>query len=481
MSKKISKSRRNFLKVSVAGTAGLAIASKLETIFASSSAITLPGPGNKWPGRVAINFNKAAVGTGGADTLVILSMVDDTIKLLADRTDIGEAWKSIFPASLTASSKIAIKVNTLNPGLPAPHWASVRAITDGLQQMDFNGTKVLPKNIMIYDMNNGLPSVNNLGTAGYTAANFPGISIVTDTAIDGGDGALNNRTYAATLKNADFLINVFSPRGHTIPPAGSKFTLGFKSHYGTYSDPTGLHNNLPQNLRDINCTGPVYNKNVLSVCSGIYGKIETKGPDGTADNYATYAKSMDSTLTGTSYNPTTILMSTDPIAAEMQSLKIMRINNSGGYAIDDMPDYLKASGGIEVSGWSPINNIGTIDESKMKILKMVNGVIVPVLYHAPAYSSFSGVGIVARHLKGHNSTFIEFKLPGDHVGKDASIEIYNSKGALVRKLSRKVLGVLNNLSWDEMSQRGALVSKGTYIMHLNSNGKSASAPVTIVR
>ena len=140
MSKKILKSRRYFLKVSVAGTAGLAIASKVETIFASSSAVTSPGPGNKWPGRVVINFNKSAFDSSGVDTITVMEMVDNAILLLTDQTTVGEAWKSIFPDSLTVSSKIAIKVNTLNPGLPAPHWSSVAGIIEGLQQMDFNGT-----------------------------------------------------------------------------------------------------------------------------------------------------------------------------------------------------------------------------------------------------------------------------------------------------------------------------------------------------
>ena len=477
MRKKISTSRRNFLKVGMAGAAGLAIASKVETIFASSAAVTSPGPGNKWPGRVVVNFNKSAFDSSGVDTITVMQMVDDAIVKLTGQSTVGEAWKSIFPASLTASSKIAIKVNTLNPGLPAPHWSSVRGITDGLKQMDFNGTKYPAGNILIYDMNNGLPSVNNLGTAGYKAGNFPGISIVTDTAIDGGDGALNNRTYAKTLKDADFLINVFSPRGHNQPPVGSQVSLGFKSHYGTYSDPTGMHANITHNIRDINCSGPVYNKTVLSVCSGIYGMNEGHGPAGIPDNFTTYAQTMDKT--STTQCPTTIIMSTDPVSAEMQSLKIMRINSKKTYALADMPEYLKAAAGVEVVGWSPIHNIGVIDESQMTIHKIINGV-EPVLYQAPGLNSF-GLGIAAHHLKGHNSAFIEFTLPSDHVGREASIEIFNSKGALVRKLSHKVLGVLNNVSWDEMNEQGALASKGLYVVHLISNGKRVSTPMTIIR
>jgi hypothetical protein len=346
--------------------------------------------------------------------------------------------------------------------------------------MDFNGTKFPQANITIYDMNNGLPAAGNLATAGYKAANFPGISIVTDTPVNGGDGALNNKTYAASLKNADFLINVFSPRGHTQPPKGSQFTLGFKSHFGTYSDPEPtLHPNLPQNLADINCAGVVFNKTVLSICSGIYGMNEGHGPSGNADIFTTYAQSIDKT--STNQCPTTILMSTDPISAEMQAIKIMRINNKGAYTVADMPPYLQASAGMIVSGFSSAYNIGIIDESQMNIRKMVNGVAAIIPNPVSSAARASGVGIAARHIDGHNSAFIEFNCPGEHVGKVASIEIYSGTGALVRNFSQKVLGVHNNLSWDERDGRGSVVSAGTYIVELVSIGKHASAPLTIVR
>ena len=458
--------------MSAAGTAGLAISTKVESIFASSSAVTAPGPGNKWPGRVVINFNKAAIGTSGADTTVIKKMVDDAILKLTDQTTVAAAWKALFPASLTATSKIAIKICTANAGLPAPHWSSVRAITDGLQQMDFSGTKFAAANITIYEMN-----VTGFSSAGYTATNFPGISIKADTAVNGGDGALSNRTYAQTLKNAAFLINVFSPRGHNI---GSTFTIGFKSHFGTYSNPSGMHTNAPQNLRDINCSGPIYTKNVLSVCSGIYGMNESNGPSGSADNYSTYSKTMDSSSTATS--PTTIIMSTDPISCEMQTIKMMRINKKGAYATANMPDYLKASGGVTVSGWSPINTIGTIDETKMDIRKIINGnFTTSVRPLAGGNDTRHGADIIAHQIQGHNSTFIEFSLPSEHVGKDASIEIYDMAGALIQRFIRNVQGIRNHFSWDEKDVRGSLVAKGRYVVRMVSGMVNASSEFSIIR
>ena len=470
MGKNISAGRRSFLKKSVAGAAGLALASGVDSIFSATSAAIAPGPGNKWPGRVVVNFNKAAVTASGADTTVIKKMVDDAILKLTGQTTVGAAWKAVFPATLTASSKIAIKTSTANTGLPAVHWSSVRAITDGLQLMDINGTAFPAANITIYEVG------GNLGTDKYTAANFPGIAIVTDTFVNGGDGALNNRTYAQTLKNAAFLINVFSPRGHNV---GSKFTLGFKNHFGTYSNASAMHTNAPQNIQAINCTGPVFTKNVLSVCSGIYGMNEGNGPAGSADIYTTYAQSIDPT--STNQCPTTIVMSTDPVSAEMQAIKMMRINKKETYALADMPTYLQASAGMTATGFTTVNNIGVIDESQMTVLKIINGASTPVLNPAAGLMGPSGAAIVAHHIKGLANTFIEFKLPVAQVGSNASIEIFDNKGALVRKFSQKVLGVQNHFSWDESDMTGKMAGQGMYVAHLASESIRESTRFMIVR
>jgi hypothetical protein len=469
-------SRRSFLKSSAAAGAAVAASGGLvQNVLASAPAMT-PGPGNKWPGRVAINFNKNAVTRSGTNATAvpatIAKMVDDTIKLLTGEATVGGAWKTIFPSSLTAQSKIAIKVNTLNPGLPAPHWSSVKAITDGLQKMDLGGTPFPAANITIYEaVGNHL---SDAGT-GYNSTNFGStIKIANDTSnlVAGGDGALNNRTYAKTLRDANFLINVFSPRGHMTIICGSTFTLGFKSHFGTYSTPSGLHGNgetsvAATNIRDINCTGPVLNKTVLSVCSGIFGMNEGNGPSGVADDYTNYAKTIDSSAT---LCPTTIMMSTDPVSIEMQAVKMMRLNKSpaGEYGIANMPTYLRASGGVTVSDLAGTTyNIGQIDESKMEVRRIINDIVM-VENHPDLGGAAAGANIIASPIKGHRGTFIEFRLPHDLAGHDAQIDLYDIKGALVRRHSQKVLGALNHFSWNNNDASGKQVSLGTYVVRLTS-------------
>jgi hypothetical protein len=372
-------SRRSFLKDSAAATAALTapagIAQTMLCSYASAKELAA-GPGNKWPGRVVINFNKNAVVMNGANATavpsVIREMVNASILRLAGKTTIGAAWKAVFPASLTAASTIAIKV-PLGCAIStiAPHWSSVKAITDGLQQMDFSGTKFPAGNITIYDMR----CSNNLTDYGYTAENFPGVKLVYDTMGTGYTDGARNGQYAKSLRS-DFLINVFRPGGHGEAYKG--FTLGFKNHYGTYEvdhDP----NTAPAFLRDINGTGAVFNKNVLSVCVGIFGAQEASGsPRSASIPYFYYAISMDKTITNTYVPPTTIIMSTDPVTAEMQTIKMMRLNKkpAGGYGVKDMPSYLRASAGVTGALSDATLNFGVIDEAKMEIRRIINGVVM---------------------------------------------------------------------------------------------------------
>jgi hypothetical protein len=489
--------RRNFLKATAAGIAGIAITSRVGKVFAATSRTAAgTAPLNKWPGRVVINFNKACpngnVQPTTTQVALIKTMIDDSIKLLTKQTDVGAAWKSIFPSSganaISLTSKIAIKVPIgCSSTLSVPHWFSVKPITDGLQLMDFGGTKFPAANITFYDG----ACANNFNACGFTATNFPGIGGFVFGSRGSGytDGAPDNtgtkQMYATTLHDADFLINVFSPRGHA--DHAEKVTLGFKNHYGTY--PTLYHAapDTSQYLRNISCTGVVYNKNILSVCSALYAQYEGNGPTGSPQDYSIYSKFMDATSTNVC--PTTIIMGTDPISVEMQAMKIMRIQGNGQYTTAAMPNYLKASGGVVITGtnWPPdpslpnaMDNIGIIDESKMTVLRIINGTLpTPVIEGQSALGAGQGEFVHASPISSH-STFIEFALPESHAGKEAAIEIYDIKGRQVTRFSQKVLGVLNHMSWNENNASGSHVGPGTYVVRLISGSVNVSSRFSIV-
>jgi hypothetical protein len=494
--KEMCQGRREFLKSAAVGATGIALASGVTKLFAASPRTAAgTAPLNKWPGRVVINFNKNApsgnVDPTAAQITLIKTMVADAIKLLTGQTDIGQAWKAVFPASLSLTSRIAIKVPVgVNSSRTAPHWSTVQAITEGLQQMDFSGTKFPAANITIYDGAGG----NNLSACGFNATNFPGLggflhnsfgTTYTDGAEDNSATPVKQQ-YATTLHDADFLINVFSPRGHST--YAESLTLGFKNHYGTY--PCVYHDNpnLSQFIRNICCTGQVYNKTVFLMCSGIYGQYEGSGPTGTPQNYSRYSQFMDATSTNT--NPTTIIMGTDPISVEMQTIKMMRIQGQQPYATANMPNYLKASGGVVVTGtnWPPnpaapntMDNIGVINEAQMDIRTIINGVPVAVRDGAPTPARTTGTFVTAFPIKGSGSTFIEFALPESHAGRTALIEIVDLKGKCIARLSHGVGGALNHLSWNETDVSGRRVGRGTYIIRLTSGAVNAASKFFIVR
>jgi hypothetical protein len=455
--------RRAFLKQSAA-TSAAALVPPVSAAFAAAPAspAMTPGPGNKWPGRVVVNFNKNAVtGTSTAVPSVIQQMIDDSIKRLTGEATVGAAWKAVFPPSLSVQAKIAIKTNTVNSGLPCPHWSSVKQIVSGLMQMEIDGQKYPGTNITIYDMKYG----GGFEKTGYTAANFPDVNIAYSRLVDGGDGAMNNKKYASVLKEADFLINVFSPRGHYYPPEGSQFTLCFKSHIGTYASDTGgegrtFHDNLVQNLRDLNSSGPVYKKTVLAVCSGIFGMNEGHGPEGAADTFYNYAKSMDAGVSSKSASFTTIMMSTDPVSIEMQAIKALRLNKSpaGGYGVNDMPPYLKASAGISGALEGETYNIGIIDETNMDVRRIINGVTSIGEQKSPAHRTVGApLRLSVSPVPGHSTTFIEFSVTPEQREKEAMIRILTLDGKLIATHCQPVLGIINHYSWDNRTDAGAPV------------------------
>jgi hypothetical protein len=475
-------SRRSFLKSSAAATLSVAASGGMAVAAPAASTMT-PGPGNKWPGKVVINFNKNAIqGTSTVVASVVQQMVNESILSLTGESSLGGAWKAIFPNSLSLNSKITIKVYSASPQTPS-NWEAIKAMIDGLQQMDFNGTKFPITNISIYEGN----ASNRHSQAGFTAANLPGVKIdywARDQFADGtgneAAGAIKDRAYASNLKNADFLINAFNPHGHSTE--WGSFSLGFKNHFGTYElfKPLDIHYSsnanksqlCPQALCDMNCTGPIFKKTVLNACIGMVGNNEGNGPLKNPDDFSTYAKTMDPT--STCKCPATIILSTDPISCEMQTIKMIRLNKNGKYGVNDMPNYLKASAGVSGAVSGVAYNIGVIDESKMSIRRIING-DTAVGGSAGLAADRGPSGITASALPCCGSTFIEYRLPADMIGKTASIRIYSLQGTLVRTQSQTVRGALNHFAWDHSDLNGRTVAAGSYIVRLAAGATRLSA------
>ncbi len=481
----MSISRRSFLKSSAATAAVSLTPGAVTQVIGKTNTGVQPGPGNKWPGRVVINYNKNAAAGATFDTAVIKTMIDDSIKLLTKKESVGEAWKEIFP-SITASSKIAIKVPLgFAAKIVAPHWSSVKAIVDGLLQMDLGGAALPAANITIYE--NPWTGTDNFKNCGYTSDNIPGVKIVPDSNGTGFTDGAKNLQYAKSLNSATYLINVFRPCGHMAMFEG--FTLGFKNHFGTYAiDHT---NGAPAYIRDINCTGAVFNKNVLSVCVGLNGAKEVGMPGDSAKSYNYY---IQSTFDPSVPDPTgnmppdvsanTIIMSTDPVSAEMQTIKMMRLNKkpAGNFGIADMPKYLKASGGVSGALSDKTYNIGVIDENAMDIRKIANGVVLNVASRpadTESHESINRFGIAVSHLKGQGAALVEYHLPQSFIGSQAAIEIYDLKGGIVHAEKQRVAGAVNHFAWNEKSTDGKKVPRGMYVVRVNAGALQLSGKLNI--
>jgi hypothetical protein len=238
----------------------------------------------------------------------------------------------------------------------------------------------------------------------------------------------------------------------------------------------------------LTCVGPVYKKHVLSVCGAIFASNEGNGPGGIMgtddlkpEDFSTYVKTIDSTATVK--HPSTIIMTTDPVTAEMQAIKILRSNKSKAYGPTNLPAYLQSAAGVDKSGFTPTYNIGIMDETKMTIYKMINDEVVsgPVRSLGQKPNNVLPVYLSAHPINGHGSVSIDFNLPDYQIGKFASIEIFDARGSLVRKLKHVVCGLNNQCSWDQKDNRGVTAANGMYVVKLSLGSTMLTSPFSITR
>ncbi|MBN1307394.1 MAG: DUF362 domain-containing protein [Chitinispirillaceae bacterium] len=461
----MSLSRRTFLKKSVHFAGAAAIAPQVIIGKDKTSPGTFsPSPLNKWPGRCVLNFNNQheSVPTGGSaeDEAVVKRMVDDSIKLLTGEVTVGNAWKALFPSSLSQSSIIAIKVCFLNNRLPS-HPFVVMGIVEGLQQMSIGNGNFPASNITIYDGNNS----NSFSSVGFTQQRFPGITLQHYSGREvypiGGtnytDGA-RNLPYSPVLHDADFLINAPNLRGHS--SHGEGFTLGFKSHFGTYNPE---HTQYPEYLRDYNCTGPVYQKTVLTVISALFGKKEGSGPGGAPEQFTRYPLTKDPA--DETRTPNTIIMSTDPVTAEFQAIKILRIEGNRSYTVNNLPRYLRASAGV-TGALDPTYNIGIINEEQMDCREIINKKETTEAGSFLMHDRSAGMSLMVHQNPGYPDVFIEMVLPQLSEIIPGKIVVVTPQGKRVAEIYVPLHGVRTRIVWNRKDRYGRNVGPGTYVFRL---------------
>jgi hypothetical protein len=242
----MQKQRRDFLKITAAGAAGLAL-TRADRAFAA------------WPGTgtMAVNPNISNMRVVGCydtkmmkstpamsfaaentavDSARVQANMDAMAMQLANQTTADAAWKAIFRTgkSSWAATKVAIKVNTLEPKNMA-HIAILQKFCTILA-----GYGVPPANIIIYDGQSAYS-----GTSNYASY----ISLTDTTKIQAVLSNLNSAlggtvsapipggssgTCTADIANGtiDILINLANNKGHDLMGGA---TLCMKNHFGTFA------------------------------------------------------------------------------------------------------------------------------------------------------------------------------------------------------------------------------------------------------
>ena len=296
-------SRRDFLKYVGVGALGLIAKPRLLSAFER-------GQSPLAASDVVQCFHEGATSGSSINEWVVQVMVDESIKALAGISDVGEAWKSIFPG-ITDSSVIGIKVNCASPQTPT-NPEVVRCICNGLARMDV-GTLFKRNNIIVWERTN-----SELAAAGFTkytgsdpdtvrcfGSNESGYGFDSGVTLDvNGSSQYPSKILSQAI---DYLISAAVLKTHS----QGVVTLNLKNHYGSVHNASGLQHSsgcspaipsLNQQIRDVVTPNNIQK---LSFTDGLFG-MYSGGPTGPPN-----------------FNPKLLLMSRDPVACDKQGQNVI--------------------------------------------------------------------------------------------------------------------------------------------------------------
>jgi hypothetical protein len=483
-----TQSRRSFLKISAAGTAGMFIGGvsrkaalaaqhksaqndvwvdgmqinpnidNMRHVFCYDAEMVTGNPSDWSPQaqnalvnaeRVKENMDKMAIALAGLE-------VEDPADIAANA---AAAWETIIQKPEGKEwSEVGVG---LRPNALDERWAIVEKVVDVL-----NTFGVQNSNIVIFD--GGKPSQDKVAAV-YNDANLP--NDIRFENIPGGEGECEMIDRDLTVAmcpndilngNIDILINLPVNKGHD-RPLGGNYTMAFKNHIGTIK---GFHEMdwgdgaIPATLIALNKTKellgePPVLRSQLHIIDSLWGKMA--GPMGTPDRQTSC-----------------LAMGTfPPILDYLVVRKIreaQREQDGGppwGMGVTDthddaMYEYLSAF------GYDP-------QSDEIQNLDFINA-----LEYEPT------VGVKNRNVKqryiSDNKVTVTVSVPGNpyqaafllsRPNERIWLGIYDMQGGLLRSLSfgadsRKVIPV----TWDRTNENGAVAPSGTYVVRLNA-GKMA--------
>ena len=307
----------------------------------------------------------------GTNSNEVGKMLDAVIMKMTNQTTVAAAWESLFP-SLSLTTLIGIKINTLAYDKVSTKPAVVEAIVNGLTQMLSRSFPVY--NIIVFDDRDS----GHMHDAGFDARNEPGKYRITstkcNTALDPavpvtqqqdasvlwGDPvsiAGVNQKFSKIVESVDYIINVPVIKDH----AQSGITFSLKNLYGLVDDPNGMHSGMCSPFipalgsASILINGipvPIKNKIRVIVGDALAGCF-VGGPD---------------VQFGANMTPCTLIVGTDPVALDSWALDTINAFRSANnlWTIEAMPDTKHSQDARHLYLASQTYNLGSMNYTEVE-------------------------------------------------------------------------------------------------------------------
>lgn len=416
--------RRSFLRIlSFTGVGTLIYPQRMITSISSQTA--------KSDIIVISNSNATNSTLQTVDENVVKSMIDEGIRTFTGISNVGAAWKSIFPG-ITADNKIGIKVNTLfstkNNGT---HPQVAKAVTDGLIQMDFGGTTFPSNNIIIFDQ-----STNYLAVQGYTLnSSNTGVRCFPTSAYSSENfnvSGVSLKISTIVTQQVDYLINIGCLKQHSI----TGVTHCLKNLYGTINNPGACHGNYGDPyIPAIAALAPIKSKQKFCIIDALYG-VTSNGPGGSIN-----------------CNPNKIIMGQDIVAVDYTGRELLK---SLGLTLNE---YTKAT---YIDTAATVYSLGTNSPDQINVINIVGSLgVEQIPQNEKATQLFQNFPNPF-----NDKTNIQFYL---QTIENVSIRIIDSNGRnIIQLINKRLMPGMHCLVWDGLDSFSRVVHPGIYLCDMNT-------------
>jgi uncharacterized protein (DUF362 family) len=440
-------SRRDFIRRTAAGAAGLAAAAGFKRADAGTPA------DQEALSRVVVVRDEASLAGNAMQQGVIQVMMDEGIRRLTDVADVGDAWKSLFPG-ITAGSVIGVKINCLFSRM-STHPPVTAAVVEGLKRMTVDGSQFPENNIVVWDwqagqltaagykINKGKTGVRCMATASYYSDETYQVA-----------KSPAQRLSKFITSECQYLVNVSVLKNHFM----SGVSLSMKNHYGSVSNPDVLQHDSGGigSIPSINALEPIRSKQVVVICDAIFGVI-SGGPDNSPQ-----------------VSPKSILLSRDRVAMDATGAKMLAENGCKSAKITG------SAGHVTVASQPPYN-LGTCDPNRIEIVNVENpSSPAAVETGHSADAAPAGFSLKSNYPNPFNGqTVLEYRLERPAWVK---LNVFDIRGECVRTLEDGMRDAGSHRAvWDGLATYGRAVPSGTYLARLECGGRARSVKMQMVR